>query len=202
MENPRQAATHRNAVIMMMEAIQAQLDYEARRTARLRGKNVRSFQFAFDRSKVTDQQAKQISWRQFLGYLYDHERKGLIVLGKGLYEYEWFFHSDPACKEYIFPRDRMNETIGKYRFEEFGGGFAYAFSQPPYRLQISTEELGVLFDDFLRVVIGGSENSAIYLWATDWSGYFDPEALVGPYLWSLSTDDDKRIVTIAVSASD
>lgn len=178
-EDPEEVGTHRRAVMMGMRKLQPWAS-----------------PVGIENSVPTDLAPQRISWQEFLGTRYDYERQGLIVRGKGEFLNEFFFYSDPACLEKMIPDDAVDCGMG--------AGFAYAFSDPPYGMNILPREgLGTLFDQFLEVVLQGTANLVIYQWPTDWSDYFaDGREWWGTFLWTLSRPGDRDLIVIAASATD
>ena len=80
--------------------------------------------------------------------------------------------------------------------------FTYAFSDPPYSLRITGDELDGLFPDVVRHVLGRpSETTEIWSWDTGWSPYFDDgREWWGTGLWTLDVQD--AIVAVLASSTD
>lgn len=187
---------HHAAVLLALKEIQRLADAYAERTSKELGiSKSRIFQVNIDDEAAKKLIPRRITWKEFLGPRYDFNRGGLIVRGKGDFLNEFFFYRDRAIRENIIPPDGIDYGIGT--------GFAYAFSSPPYPIQLSAEELGGMFDKFLHFIVGGSDDSLIYEWPTDWSNYFDAgKEWWGSFLWSLSNPAGDRIVVIAASTTD
>src|SRR5262249_9647008 len=91
------------------------------------------------------------------------------------------------------------------------GGYAYAFSDPPYTLsdyankrRVSEEEASELFHAVNREVLGGlTPESVIFQWPDDWSSYFESgKEWWGSFLWTLANPGLGRIVVLAASTTD
>ena len=83
-------------------------------------------------------------------------------------------------------------------------GYAYAFSDPPYRLRVSLKEATKLFDAINKEILGGiSPESVIFEWPVDWSDYFDAgQEWWGSFLWTFANPGARRIVVLAASTTD
>lgn len=189
-------SAHHQAVILGLKDLQQRADDYAERTSRdMEIPRSRIWQVSIDEEAADRIAPKAITWQEFLGPRYDFDRSGLIVCGKGQFLNEFFFYADTAKRENIIPNERVDDGSGT--------GFAYAFSSPPYTIQIPAKELGPLFDEFLKMIIGGSETSTVYEWPTEWSNYFDAgKEWWGSFLWTVSNPGCNRIVVIAASTTD
>lgn len=194
--NSSDQRAHHKAVLLGFDEIQFRADEYAERTSKELGiPKSRIFQVDINQEAAETLVPKKVTWREFLGPRYDFNRNGLIVHGKGEFLNEFFFYTDPATPENIIPPDGIDYGVGT--------GFAYAFSSPPYPIQLPCDELGRLFDKFLNFVICGSADSTIYEWPTDWSNYFDAgKEWWGTFLWSFSNPGSNKIVVIAASTTD
>lgn len=195
-ENSSDSENHRKAVILGFKELQRRCSDYAKRSSEEHSYPIRDyFKITIDEDAARSLVPVQITWEKFLGLRYEFERQGLIVRGKGDFWNSFFFYSDPAKKRNIIPSEEIDYGIGT--------GFAYAFSSPPYRIQLSAEALGKLFDKFLNFIICGSSNSIIYEWPTNWSNYFEAgEEWWGSFLWTLSNPDSNQIIVIAASTTD
>ncbi|WP_339684915.1 hypothetical protein [Gimesia maris] len=187
---------HRKAVILGFKELQRRCSEYAKRSSEEHNYPISNyFKINIDEDAAQSLQPVQISWVEFLGTRYDHERQGLIVRGKGNFLNSFFFYTDPAKKRNIIPSEEIDYGIGT--------GFAYVFSSPPYNIQLSADDLGEFFDKFLNVVISGAADSIIYEWPTNWSNYFEAgDEWWGSFLWSLSNPESNQIVVIAASTTD
>lgn len=190
--------THCQAILAGMKLIQRRWDKHFEEVA-VRSKSKRSdyLQIQFNEDFVKSIRGKRISQVEFLGPRYDFERQGLIVCGKESFLNEFFFYRDPATHENILPKGKINDN-------ELGAGFAYAFSSPPYPVQLESEELGELFEEFLSFVFNGvSEKSIIFEWPTNWCNYFEAgDEWWGSFLWSFATPNSSQILVITASSTD
>ncbi|MBN72410.1 MAG: hypothetical protein CME32_24400 [Gimesia sp.] len=187
---------HHKAVILGFKELQRRCSEYAKQSSKEHGYPIGNyFRITIDEDAARSLRPVQISWVEFLGARYDHERNGLIVRGKGDFLNSFFFYTDPAKKRNIIPSEEIDYGIGT--------GFAYAFSSPPYSIQLSADDLGELFDKFLNFIICGSSDSIIYQWPTNWSNYFEAgDEWWGSFLWSVSNPDNNQIVVIAASTTD
>lgn len=139
---------------------------------------------------------ERISHREFLGSRYDFERHGLIVRGKGDIRNEFFFYSDAPEPINIIPQERFDNGND--------AGYAYAFSDTPYGIQMPREELGELFECINDQILGGiSSDSVIFRWPTDWTNYFDDgKEWWGSFLWTFSIPGTSLVIVLAASTTD
>lgn len=139
---------------------------------------------------------ERISKDEFLGPRYDFQRRGLIVRGKGTFLNEFFFHSDDPTPDNIVSSDNIDDGIGV--------GYAYAFSSPPYGVQVPAEDIAVLFEKINSFILGGmNSKSVIYRWPTDWSNYFEAgDEWWGSFLWTFANPGTLQIVVLAASTTD
>ncbi|MAX38804.1 MAG: hypothetical protein CME33_19780 [Gimesia sp.] len=195
-ENSFDSENHRKAVILAFRELQRQYDDDEERFSKEEGIPISDdFMITIDEDAANCLIPAQISWNDFLGTRYNFERNGLIVRGNSDLWNEFFYYTDPVKRRNIIPAEGIDDGIGT--------GFAYAFSSPPWGgVDLSAEELGILFDQFLKFIICGSTNSIIYEWPTNWSNYLDTEVeWWGSFLWSLSNSDSNQIVVIAASTT-
>ncbi|MEX1028308.1 MAG: hypothetical protein WD049_09960 [Candidatus Paceibacterota bacterium] len=187
---------HYAAVLAALKEIQRRADDYAERTSKEQGiPTSRFFQVNIDSEAAKTLTPRRITWTEFLGPRYDFDRDGLIVRGKGDFLNEFFFFRDRETRDNIIPSNRIDDGVGT--------GFAYAFSSPPYSIQLPAGELGELFDKFVQFIVFGSNESLIFEWPTDWSNYFDAgKEWWGTFLWSISNPGSSRIVVIAASTTD
>jgi hypothetical protein len=81
-------------------------------------------------------------------------------------------------------------------------GYAYAFSDPPYRLQLEPPELNGLFVEINRELFG-TGNLDIVEWSTDWSSYFDAgHEWWGAFLWTVKPSERDHMIAIGASSTD
>jgi hypothetical protein len=81
-------------------------------------------------------------------------------------------------------------------------GFAYAFSDPPYRLA-SPARLQELFTALTELLFGRLSDLDVVEWSTDWSNYFEPgREWWGSFCWTVYTPHAGHLVGIAASTTD
>ena len=83
-------------------------------------------------------------------------------------------------------------------------GYAEAFSDPPYGVQLTLEEINILFSKINTLAFGGlQEMLEIYEWSNDWSTYFDAgHEWWGSFLWTVRHPTQNMIVAIGASTTD
>jgi hypothetical protein len=83
-------------------------------------------------------------------------------------------------------------------------GYAQAFAEPPYPLEMTEEEKNGLFLDVLHEIFHDFEESfVIYSWGTDWNRYFDPgREWWGAQLWTVLFFERQEIVVVGASTTD
>lgn len=84
------------------------------------------------------------------------------------------------------------------------GGYAEAFSDPPYGMQMAWIDINALFEQINRELLGGlRESLEVWQWSTDWSSYFDSGLeWWGAFLWTVAPPDRPWVAVIAASTSD
>jgi|Deesub1362A_J573_1020465.scaffolds.fasta_scaffold00105_9 hypothetical protein len=83
-------------------------------------------------------------------------------------------------------------------------GYAQAFAQPPYPLEMTEEEKNKLFlQIFHEVFHDFKERFVIYSWDTNWSSYFDQgKEWWGAQLWTVLLFERQEIVVVGASTTD
>jgi hypothetical protein len=189
--------THHQAIVVAMEFLKAKVDEWAVKTSREHSiPRSKIFKVQLDHQKAQLLKGRRIDERRFLGSRYHHERKGLIVRGELPFQSEFFLFSDPSNRENIIDRASIDNGIGT--------GYAYAFSDPPYRVRLAPKATGELFAKVNTYVLGGIfRDSIIFEWPTDWSNYFDAgHEWWGSFLYSFANPHGSNIIVIAASTTD
>lgn len=88
-----------------------------------------------------------------------------------------------------------------------GGQFAYAFSNPPYKLLARPTEVQDLFDEITRFIVPADQHTTILDWTStrlpDSSGYFaSGMEWWGAFLFTNHRPATGRLTAIAASTSD
>jgi hypothetical protein len=88
--------------------------------------------------------------------------------------------------------------------DEFIEGYRYAFSEPPYSLRESKQEVNELFIGVNQALFDRFEAPLeIYEWSNDWSTYFDPgNEWWGAFLWTVWNEKKNWVIGIGASATD
>lgn len=191
-------ALHRLAMLEGMKQIQQRSEDYAERTSKQMGiPNSKIYQVSVDWDSADEITGTKIDHQTFLGARYSFARGGLIVHGKSSpFLNDFSFYKDEPKKENIIASDGIDNGIGT--------GFAYACSSPPYSMQITANELGELFEQIIRFILGGVDDATvIFTWPTNWTNYFDAgDEWWGSFLWTVANPGSKQIVMIAASSTD
>ncbi len=144
----------------------------------------------------THMKGHKITLEQFVGSHFSFERNALVVRGK----------TSPHLNDYFIAGDA--ETPSKIvRISEgdyLADGYAAAFANPPYPMQLDATNLNQLFIQINGSFFGGLIASLeIYDWSGTWSKYFEAGAeWWGAYLWTVFNKDTHQLVTIGASSTD
>jgi hypothetical protein len=116
------------------------------------------------------------------------------------------------CEEFLGPRyDLARGRLVLPGGGTIPGGYAYAFSDPPYTLhdyankrRVTEDEATELFHAINREVLGGlTPGSIIFQWPDDWSNYFESgQEWWGSFLWTLANPGQGRVAVVAASTTD
>jgi hypothetical protein len=117
-----------------------------------------------------------------------------------------------SLDEFLGPRyDLLRKRLIMPRSGVIPGGYAFAFSDPPYTLadhannrRISEDEASDLFHAInVEVLSGVSPDSVIFQWPDDWSNYFDSgKEWWGSFLWTFANPGVTRIIALGASTTD
>jgi hypothetical protein len=115
----------------------------------------------------------------FLGPRWNAENRQVLIQKKfaGRAGYAWFYAREDAGEKNIV---RNPDSEAK--------GYAYAFSAPPYGLQLDGPAMQDLFDAVLKTLLPRlfEPDTHILQWPTSWSSYFDPgQEWWGSFLWTI-----------------
>lgn len=193
--DPTAHKTHRLAAIESMKAFSRHTDnwFEAV-LKHLEYKNHSRDDFKriqFDESQMS---AEQITVTEFLGPLFDVKSRRLLIQGKQRNHLNNYFYA--GDEEQYHTRIAVEVEIGE--------GYAYAFSEPPYGIQLEAAALNKLFLDLSDELFQGfSLPITIWQWSTDWSNYFDEgHEWWGSHLWTVYAQGNDFIVGIGASSTD
>jgi hypothetical protein len=147
--------------------------------------------------------AKQVTVAQFLGSYYNLSARLLLLAGRGQgnpNEYFWWADNGPkgaAIRNWEIPTDGAELGYAAH-------GYAHAFTDPPYSLAGSRQEVQRLFAEFARVFFDDfSPQLVVYSWTTDWSNYFDAgHEWWGSSLWTVFVPSKKRLIWVGASTTD
>ncbi len=140
---------------------------------------------------------RKISKEEFLGPCYAANENMLITRG-GV---------DPFLNAYFLAGSELKpenilqvETRDEFCVE----GYAQAFTEPPYGIDLSPARLDQLFHNIGMELYGGlSDPLEIYEWAGSWCNYFDDGYTGwGAYLWSICNSKNGQFAVIAASTTD
>ncbi len=144
----------------------------------------------------TSMKGHKITINQFIGSHFSFERNALIVRGK----------TSPHLNDYFIagdaetPSNVVHISQGDYIVD----GYAAAFADPPYNMQLDAVNLNHLFLQINDLLFGGNSSSLeIFDWSGTWSSYFAAGAeWWGAYLWTVFNKDTFQFVTIGASTTD
>ena len=135
------------------------------------------------------------SGHTFLGPYWSGTRKTLLVHGQSPNLNYFFYANDEEKRETAIDLAHWVEA----------SGYAYAFSEPPYKLQCPNKRKSELF---VRINNGlvpfgmDATGTIIYSWPTNWSSYFDAgREWWGEYLWTVWYPG-RRVLGITASTTD
>lgn len=171
---------HRRAAVAGMEELARQDEAHFDRVSRER--NVPRDRFQSMRVVPERAVGTPISLRAFLGRAYDWDTGRIVP--------RWMRGTGGGVEEGA---------------DEFGtDGYAEAFSDPPYSMQLDLAKINVLFKEINRELLGGLRDSVeVWQWSTDWSSYFELGLQWwGAYLWTVAAPEHPWITVVAASTTD
>jgi len=145
-------------------------------------------------------QQQGIPIQKFFSLTIDHRRAASLV-GTRI-----------SREEFLGPRyDAGQDSLVIPSGGPIPGGYAYAFSDPPYSLydygdrrRVSEAEATELFHAINQEVLGGiTAEPIIFQWPDAWSNYFEKgKEWWGSFLWTFANPGAGRIVVLAASTTD
>jgi hypothetical protein len=184
--DPRWERVHRRAAVAAVEFII------------LKNTNSFSNMDLVDYGKVESTWGQVVTLRQFMGEHWNAPRQ-LLIMYTCL---EDTGQSMPVCAG--DKPVRSNVVTPQHREDFSSRGYAYAFSDPPYRLHVSPAEVQILFDAINNALFPdlGDPKTRILEWPGTWSTFFDAgNEWWGAYMWTVERPN-KQIVCVAASATD
>jgi len=158
----------------------------------------------FDRTKLESINHRYINENQLLGDWYDRRSGDLLSLG-GFNMENGEVLRNPRLKDlnHADVRSSVSESpdVGS------GGQLAYAFSQPPYRLQASSLQIQVVFDQIKDFILPAMERCEIIDWSDpklpEVSSYFkDGSEWWGVFLFTVYIPANRKLSVILGSSTD
>jgi hypothetical protein len=186
---------HRLAAIAALQQIDRRLEDYAKTMAPKTGSPVEDFfRLSFDIDKIS---GRKVSKDEFLGPHYLIANGKLIMRGitdDGMNDY--FQVGDEEKPENIIEVTHDGDL--------YVSGYAQAFSEPPYPIDMTSAEIEELFFLIGKMVYGEiSSEMEIYEWAGPWSNYFDAGLdYWGAFLWTVCNKANGKFAAIGVSATD
>lgn len=158
---------------------------------------------SYDALKQTYQ---RITVEQFLGPLYDYAQRKLIVRGDS--ELNILFYWDvaeekPENSVNIFEQaTKLSKDLDRYDYST--RGYAEAFTDPPYGLQMTKAEKHAFFSDVTAVLFNNFDDDLeVMQWSTDWSSYFDAgHEWWGSFWWTIHNKTKNQLIIVAASTTD
>ena len=138
--------------------------------------------------------SQRINPATFLGPSFSEQKKQLIV-SKQIKHRQitgYFYANEEPAESNIV---KLTDPFARE-------GYAYAFSDPPYRLRVQGAELQTLFDSIVGTLMPKltDVDTRILQWPTDWSTYFDPgHEWWGSFCWTIEQKELPLLVIIASS---
>ncbi len=138
----------------------------------------------FDESKIDRNSNK---FAEFFGPLFDLNSRRLLLRGRNRNHLNDYFYAGD---------EEQDDHADCLLMLKYGEGYAYAFSEPPYGIQLKPQAFNQLFlgltDELFK---GFSAPITIWEWTTDWSNYFDAgHEWWGSHLWTVYVEVNDFIV--------
>ncbi|MBV9851394.1 MAG: hypothetical protein JO250_17125 [Armatimonadetes bacterium] len=140
-------------------------------------------------------QGREITIAEFVGPLYEVGSHRLLLRGRTRNHLNhYFFAGEPESPG----------TVREIPGGMTGYGYAYAFTEPPYNLRGTSEEINTLFLSMnVQLFQDFEEAVTFYEWSTDWSTYFDAgHEWWGAFLWTVHNTKTNLILGIGASTTD
>ena len=175
------------------EAARATVAEVSARAAARRGVKDPQALFTFEPGQLV---GEEVTVGEFLGPYFDSVSNSLVLPGR----------SRGARKlRFVAPYDESSEPVEVTRkgSKWHTIGYADAFSDPPYSLEMSSSEINEVFLEIGGVLFGSAcRGLRCYSWSTDCSSYFaSGRGWWGSHLWTVS-GGECPVVGIAATASD
>ncbi len=147
-------------------------------------------------AEYTHMKGHKITVNQFAGSHFSFERNALIVRGKTSAHLNDYFIAGDAETPSNVARISQSDYIAD--------GYAAAFADPPYNMQLDAVNLNQLFLQINDFLFGGlSASLEIFDWSGTWSKYFEAGAdWWGAYMWTVFNQDTRQLVVIGASTTD
>lgn len=164
-------AEHRQAIINAIEEETEEIARQSPAWAAASGSPIVNY------LKANVMRGRVITTEQFLGRYWDNRRKALILRGHSpRYQNSYFVAQDAEVEvNIVSPDDDLPD--------EFGAGYVYAFTEPPYplcspkerALRLPKAQTIELFASAVEHFLPGlfQTGPVLYQWPGDWSRYFD-----------------------------
>lgn len=158
----------------------------------------------FDRTKLESISHRFINENQLLGDWYDRRSGDLLSLGDFNMENGEVLRN-PRLKD--LNHANVKSSAGQIPDVGSGGQLAYAFSQPPYRLQASSSQIQAAFDQIKDFILPAMERCEIIDWSDpklpEVSSYFNAGSeWWGVFLFSVYVPTSRKLSVILGSTSD
>lgn len=158
----------------------------------------------FDPAAFESIEHRYINENQLLGDWYDRRSGNLLSVG------DFFMENGETLRNpQIVNLDRAKVKSSSQSIPEVGSGgqLAYAFSQPPYRLQASSSQIQAVFDDIKDFILPALEPCEIVDWSTpkltEVSDYFGAGSeWWGVFLFTIYAPVSQKLSVILGSTTD
>lgn len=137
---------------------------------------------------------RQITVADFVGPLFDAPSRRLLLRGRTRSHLNDYFLADDE------ERPDTVRQVPHYANE----GFAYAFTEPPYSMSGTRNEINALFLSLNTLLFNDFQDAlVIYQWSTDWSTYFDAgHEWWGAFLWTVHNPKAHFMIGVGASTTD
>jgi len=184
--SPPDHADHRRAIIL---AVEAELSSWTSTTDEIPDVNY---------LKANAMTGTPITAREFLGPNWEARRGTLLLRGHTPCYLNSYFAGDDD------ERDANVVPLPPHESESAGAGYAYAFTEPPYRLNLSRPDIIRLFERTVHHFLPAltDPRTTLFRWPTEWSRYFDAgHEWWGSFAWTYGTSTGP-IVAVFASSTD
>ena len=160
-------------------------------SAKLGESREKYFKMDIDFGKL-ESSGERVYWQDFFGSIFDPHSKIESLRGAHKFINSYFYY------------DSVEQAGNAINLDGDPKGFAYAFLEPPHRLEYeSAAEKREIFLKFCDTLLGDINEAQIYSWSVDSSNYFEcGKEWWGAFFWTLYNTKKDIYIGIAASATD